>query len=166
VRSMNPDPTFAFGVLLRLTSTAEGGRRAPVLGGSAAEVRFKYRPDWGLRGMVPPEQAGAPVLGFDRTPVHPGDTVRAVIVPLFPIVVDPSTAMRVGGFSGYTKMPLVQFTVPDGGSTLIPLVVGTASFAHDLGYAVPPGEWALTVDLSLGDGRKVRTPAMAFLIIS
>ena len=81
-------------------------------------------------------------------------------------VVDPSTAKRVGGFSGYTRMPLVRFTVPPDGSTLIPLLVGTASFVQDLGYAVPPGDWALTVDLSLGDGRKVRTAPMAFQIIS
>jgi hypothetical protein len=98
------------------------------------------------------------------------DTGQEVVVKttgkLFASVVDPSTAKRVGGFSGYTKMPLVRFTVPHDGSTLIPLLVGTASFVQDLGYAVPPGDWALTVDLSLGDGRKVRTAPMAFQIIS
>ena len=33
-------------------------------------------------------------------------------------------------------MPLVRFTVADGGSTLIPLLVGTASFVQDLGYGI------------------------------
>ncbi len=81
-------------------------------------------------------------------------------------IVNPSTGAHVGGSAGFSRMPLVPFRVSDDSSSEIPLLVGTASFVQDLGYAVPPGEWALTVDLSLGDGRKVRTPAMAFLIIS
>ena len=58
--------------------------------------------------------------------------------------------------------------VPRGGSTEIPLLVGAASFVRELGYTIPPGQWALTVDLQLAHGRRVRrvrTPQMAFEII-
>ena len=78
------EPTFAFGVLLRLTTTQEGGRKTPLAGGHGDEARFRYKPNWGLPGMVAPDQSGAPVLGFDQTEVVPGDTVRVVIVPPFP----------------------------------------------------------------------------------
>ncbi len=80
-------------------------------------------------------------------------------------VVSPSTGMRVGGFSGFSRMPLVRFTVPDGASTQIPLLVGTASFVRELGYTIPPGHWALTVVLKLTDRRRIRTPPMAFEVI-
>ena len=81
------EPTFAFGVLLRLTSTAEGGRETAIRGGWEDEAWFSYRPNWGLPGMVPPAQSGAPILGFDQEQLAPGDTARVVIVPLFPSMV-------------------------------------------------------------------------------
>ena len=34
--------------------------------------------------MEPPDQAGAPVLGFEQEWIVPGDTARAVVVALFP----------------------------------------------------------------------------------
>jgi hypothetical protein len=55
-------------------------------------------------------------------------------------IVSPSTGMRVGGFSGFSRMPLVTFSVPRGGSTEIPLLVATASFVPELGYTIPPGQ--------------------------
>lgn len=78
------EPGLAFGVLLRLTTTAEGGRQTPLTGGWGEEARFAYRPNWGLPGMTPPNQAGALVLGFDQRIIAPGDTTRVVIVPPFP----------------------------------------------------------------------------------
>ncbi len=84
-------------------------------------------------------------------------------------IVSPATGMRVGGLSGFSRMPLVRFAVPHGNSTEIPLLVGTASFVPELGYTIPPGQWALTVDLKLAKGRRlqrVRTPLMAFEVIA
>lgn len=90
------DPTYAFGVLLRLTSTREGGRRIPLAGGWDREHRFNYRPNWGLPGMEPPDQTGAPVLGFDQEQIAPGDSARAVIVAFFPGMV-PTWALVTPG---------------------------------------------------------------------
>ena len=90
------DPSFAFGLLLRLTTTAEGGRTTPLAGGRGTDTRFEYRPNWGLPGMTPPEQTGAPVLGFDQTSIAPGDTVRVVIVPPYPPMVQAWTQVQPG----------------------------------------------------------------------
>ncbi|MCD4851433.1 hypothetical protein LN996_11480 [Arthrobacter sp. AK01] len=81
---MEPFTTLALGVDLHLATTADGGRRTPLLGGYAAENRFKYRPNWGLPGWPDGEQTAAPVLGFSRKDIQPGETVGAVLVPLFP----------------------------------------------------------------------------------
>ena len=88
--------SMALGLALRLTTTEAGGRQTPLLGGSAAEVRFRYRPNWGLPGMEPPEQSGAPVLAFSKETTEPGDEVRAVIVPLFPQMLGEWRKVRVG----------------------------------------------------------------------
>jgi hypothetical protein len=79
---MQRRPTFAFGIDLHLTSTEAGGRGTPLLGGAGRESRFQYRPNWGLPGMTPPEQTGAPVLGFSRENIAPGERVKAVIVAM------------------------------------------------------------------------------------
>lgn len=44
------------------------------------------------------------------------------------------------------------------------MLVGTASDSAQLGYAVPPGEWAVRVTLELGDGRRVRTPMLPITV--
>jgi hypothetical protein len=80
---MQARPTFAFGIDLHLTSTDAGGRGTPLLGGAGREHRLNYRPNWGLPGMTPPEQTGAPVLGFARENIAPGESVKAVIVAMF-----------------------------------------------------------------------------------
>ena len=69
----------AFGISVELVPAAEGGRQAPVAAG-----RYGYRPDWGLPGTTPPDQAGAPVLAFSRERVAPGEQAYAVIVPIHP----------------------------------------------------------------------------------
>jgi hypothetical protein len=73
-------PWLALGLDLRLTSTADGGRRRPL--GVDGYRRFEYRADWHLPAMEPDTQAGAPVVCFGRTPIGPGERTRAVIVPL------------------------------------------------------------------------------------
>lgn len=88
--------TFAFGVALHLTTAAEGGRQSPLAGGSGPEARFAYRPNWGLPGMTPPDQSGAPVLAFSREHVAPGDEVRVVVVPPFPGMIPEWERVQVG----------------------------------------------------------------------
>lgn len=97
------DPTFAFGVLLRLTSSDAGGRQTSLPGGDGPEVRFRYRPNWGLPGMTPPDQTGAPVLAFSRSDVAPGDEVRVVIVPPFPEMVPLWAEVQPG-----TELPMYE----------------------------------------------------------
>ena len=46
--------------------------------------------------MVPPEQTGAPVLGFAREVISPGESVRAVIVAFFPPAVHLWEPVRPG----------------------------------------------------------------------
>jgi len=81
------ESTYAFGMLVRLTPTSQGGRATPLLGGAGPEVRFTYRPNWGLPQMTPPDQTGAPVLAFSAQHILPGDQVRVVIVPPYPQMV-------------------------------------------------------------------------------
>jgi hypothetical protein len=77
------DPVPLLGVRLRLTTTEEGGRDREL--GPFGDRTLQYRPNWGFRGLDHPrEQAGAPVLCWARDRVGLGETVRAVIAPMFP----------------------------------------------------------------------------------
>jgi hypothetical protein len=70
------------------------------------------------------------------------------------MVVDPETNELVGGYEGAQTMPLVRFTAPPGQSVKIPLLIGTACAVARLGYATPPGEWAIEVVLGLDEERE------------
>jgi hypothetical protein len=79
-------------------------------------------------------------------------------------VVDPSNGRIVGGFVGSQSMPLVEFPLRYQRPVRIPLLVGTASYEPALGYTVPPGQWALTVDIRLSDRRALITPPLPFVV--
>lgn len=72
------DPWLAIGLELMLVPTAQGGR--------TTSIRFdappSYRPNWGLPGSVGTEQTGAPVLCCSVRMLAPGESARAVIIPL------------------------------------------------------------------------------------
>ena len=87
-------PWLAFGLELRLTTTAEGGRKTPL--GLVDYEALQYRPNWGLPGMEHPAQVGAPVLCFGSTPLHPGDRTRAVIIPLVDLSLPLWEEVKVG----------------------------------------------------------------------
>jgi hypothetical protein len=70
------------------------------------------------------------------------------------VVVDLETEHVVGGFAGAQTQPLVTFRIAPGASEQIPLLIGTASFAPVLGYAVPPGSWGIQVPLVLHGGMR------------
>lgn len=80
------------------------------------------------------------------------------------LVLDPKTLAVVGGYAGAMRAPLVVFQAGSGETVEVPLLVGTASFVPELGYAVPPGEWLLAADLDLGGGKVARTPGLAFTV--
>ncbi len=75
---------------------------------------------------------------------------------LFPPVVDPGTGEHVGGYEGAMTTQLKVVTIAPGHSAELPVLVGTASSRPELGWAVPPGRWALRFGLLLGDGRGER----------
>ncbi len=83
---------------------------------------------------------------------------------LMAVVLAPATGNVVGGYSGAQRLPVVVFRVPPGERTTIPLLVGTASFVPELGYAVPVGAWEIAADLHLGDGRVGRSPPVPLTI--
>ena len=79
-------------------------------------------------------------------------------------VVDPGTEEAVGLFSGAQHMPLVRFVAAAGASVEIPLLGGTASPSRSLGYATPPGLWALEVVLIVENRGAFRAPLMPISI--
>jgi hypothetical protein len=80
-------------------------------------------------------------------------------------VLDPNTEELVGAFAGAQAMPLVRFEVLPGGSVAIPLLIGTASPAPNLGYATPPGEWVVEVTLMLEGRGNYRTPLLPITVV-
>jgi hypothetical protein len=82
-------------------------------------------------------------VGADEIVVHTNGMVTANVV-------DPETGERVGGYEGAQVLPLVRFTAAAGQTVRIPLLIGTACAVSRLGYATPPGEWALEIVLDFG----------------
>lgn len=90
--------------------------------------------------------------------IHTNGHVLAVIID--------STGTAVGGFAGAERLPLIVFTAHPGETVRVPLVVGTAGYSPELGYAVPPGEWHLVAPLDLEDGRRLQTPSLPLVVIA
>jgi hypothetical protein len=80
-------------------------------------------------------------------------------------VVDPETGETVGKFSGAQRLPLIRFRAPAGESVEIPLLIGTASTTPRLGYAVPPGLWAIDVLLGLESRESFRSPLLPLVVV-
>jgi len=81
-------------------------------------------------------------------------------------VIDPETGHPVGGFVGAQTAPLITFRIPPGDAVSIPLLVGTASSVRSLGYAIPPGRWAIEVPLQIEARGRFRTALLPILIRS
>lgn len=79
-------------------------------------------------------------------------------------VVDPQTGDGVGGFFGFQAAPLIIFRIPPGSTVSIPLLVGTTSSVSSLGYAVPPGSWAIEVPIQIEGRGQFRTSLLPILI--
>jgi hypothetical protein len=81
-------------------------------------------------------------------------------------VVDPETNEVVGAFSGAQTLPLVRFRAPAGGSVEIPILIGTASTVPPLGYAVPPGRWAVEIVVPLEAPGPYRAPLVPLRVVA
>jgi len=79
-------------------------------------------------------------------------------------VIDPSTEQVVGGFVGMQHAPLIHFAIRPGGTTIVPLLVGTASLKSYLGYAVPPGHWMIDALISIEGIGVRRIPPLPIFI--
>jgi hypothetical protein len=79
-------------------------------------------------------------------------------------VLDPTSRVVVGGYAGAQRVPLRIFEVDSGETILVPLLVGTASFDPTLGYAVPPGRWAMEAVLNFGVHKR-RTPLLPLFVV-
>jgi hypothetical protein len=81
-------------------------------------------------------------------------------------IVDPETDEVVGGFSGAQTMQAVSFRAPPDGAISIPLLIGTSSSVSRLGYVIPPGHWAIEVDLDVYDRGRLRTPLFPVSVVA
>jgi hypothetical protein len=79
-------------------------------------------------------------------------TLDLVAGKLVPSIADLTSGLVVGGYEGAITMEGRRYEVPAGASKEVPVLIGTASTRSDLGYAVPPGPWAIRVPLQLGGG--------------
>jgi hypothetical protein len=80
-------------------------------------------------------------------------------------VVDSQTGDGVGGFVGAQAAPLIKYRIAPGETVSIPLLVGTTSSVRLLGYAVPPGSWAIEVPIQIEGRGKFRTSLLPILIL-
>jgi hypothetical protein len=76
---------------------------------------------------------------------------------LIPPIVDPTSGRVVGGYEGAITMELRRYEVPAGALQELPILIGTASSRPELGWAVPPGDWAIRIPFQLGDEGFQRT---------
>lgn len=77
--TVNPgEQWLAIGLDLTAVPAAEGSRQTPLL----VTEPLRYRANWGLPGMTGTGQTGAPLLCSSAFTLAPGDSARAVIIPL------------------------------------------------------------------------------------
>ena len=81
-------------------------------------------------------------------------------------VIDPRTLAVVGMYAGPQAAVGVRFTLAGGDKKALPLLIGTASLDPMLGYAVPPGDWAVDAILPLGKEGMRRTPPLPLTVIA
>jgi hypothetical protein len=96
--------------------------------------------------------------GSDEIVIETNGSVTATVV-------DGETNERIGSFEGAHTMPLVRYSAAPGTTVKVPLLVGTACLIPRLGYAVPPGEWAIEVVLGLADRGRFITPHLPLMVI-
>jgi hypothetical protein len=96
-------------------------------------------------------------LGRDRVVVHTNGQLTATVA-------DPATGQAVGGYVGAQIAPLVQFRADPNQTVRIPLFVATDSYVQRLGYAIPPGEWAIFATLELSAGETRDTPLLPITV--
>jgi hypothetical protein len=124
-----------------------------------------------LRG-APAERAGLDVEPLSPLTVRTGRSTREDVLvtsrathrhvlstngALQSAVTD-SNGNVVGRYVGPQNLPLVPFSIEPHQSRPLPVLIGTASVVPDLGYAVPPGQWGLVIELQTDSGPMLSAP--------
>ena len=65
-----------------------------------------------------------------------------------------SRSVRLGRHS----LALVQIWIEPHQSCAVPVLIGTVSVVPDLGYAGPPGQWRLAIELQTDSGSMLSAP--------
>jgi hypothetical protein len=150
-----PDPTRNADATVRNTRLVE---RAPLLPADEIDVWVEHdlevKSGQDLRGEL-----GVGNKGSTEILVTTNGQVTARVI-------DPETNEVAGGFSGAQILPAIPFRIAPGGSTSIPLLIGTSSSLPRLGYVIPPGQWAIEVDLDLHGRGKFRTPLLPISVVA
>ncbi|HTU36421.1 MAG TPA: hypothetical protein VMF35_00300 [Acidimicrobiales bacterium] len=87
---------------------------------------------------------------YSRLMIENDTTSDLVAGKLLPPVVDPASGQVVGCYEGAITLERRLDRVPAGTSREVQIIIGTASTRPEVGYAVPPGHWALRLSFELG----------------
>jgi hypothetical protein len=80
-------------------------------------------------------------------------------------ILDPATEEVVGGYVGMQHMPGIQFAIARDETASVPLLIGTASYRRELGFAIPPGKWMIEAIVTVKDIGERRTPHLPIVVI-
>jgi hypothetical protein len=81
-------------------------------------------------------------------------------------VIYPSTHEVVGGYEGGLTFLPIRLEVPAAGEADMPILVATASLVPELGYAIPPGQWAIDLDVEVTGQGRFRTPPLPITVVA
>jgi hypothetical protein len=82
------------------------------------------------------------------------------------VIVDPANGEVVGSFAGAQSLPLVRFQADPGQAISAPILIGSASLRPELGYAVPPGLWALEAILEVEGVGRYRSSLLPITVVN
>jgi hypothetical protein len=81
-------------------------------------------------------------------------------------IMDHSTHEVVGGYEGGLTFLPIRLHVPSAGNADMPILVPTASLVPELGYAIPPGQWAIDLDVEMAGQGRFRIPPLPLTVTS
>jgi hypothetical protein len=83
-----------------------------------------------------------------------------------PRIIDHSTHEVVGGYEGGLTFLPIRLQVPGAGKADMPILVATASLVPELGYAIPPGQWAIDLDVEVTGQGRFRIPPLPLTVMA
>lgn len=92
------------------------------------------------------------------------EQIGIVIRPTGAVVDSEKGGRQVGGYPGPNGVRSFRDELGPGESLSVQVLVGSASLAPEVGYALPPGQWNLELDFKI-DGRERRSPTWDLRII-